>query len=101
MNRTLVFGIAMFFAIVAFALMGPEPSAVAGHGGCAGKGKSKASAGRKCDGKAARKCSGRQKRARRCGCAGSKKGGSVEAAAPADAPAPPPAAPAPPAAPKA
>ncbi len=38
MNRMFVFGVAMFFAIVGFALMGGERQAVAGHGcgGCHG-----------------------------------------------------------------
>ena len=96
MNRTLIFGIALFFALVGLALIGPERTAVAGHGGCSGcKGAhARKCGGRRCDGRKARRCSGRK--ARRCsGCSG--KGGKVEAAAPADAPEPPPAAPAPPA----
>ena len=34
MNRTLVFGLAMFFAIVGIALIGGSNQAVAGHGCC-------------------------------------------------------------------
>ena len=38
MNRTLIFGIAIFFAVVGIALMGGDSKAVAGHGchGCNG-----------------------------------------------------------------
>ena len=34
MNRTLIFGIAIFFAIVGIALIGGSNKAVAGHGCC-------------------------------------------------------------------
>ncbi len=93
MNRTLIFGIALFFALVGLALVGPERTAVAGHGAGSCKGdNARKCGGRRCDGKKARRSHSR--RTRCCGCSG--KGSKAAAAAPADAPAPPPAAPAPP-----
>lgn len=36
MNRALLFGIAIFFAVVGIALVGGESKVLAGHGGCGG-----------------------------------------------------------------
>jgi hypothetical protein len=81
MNRFVVFGVAMFFAIVGIALLGADNKADAGQrccgcsgascdgcdGGCGGCGGMRA---RRCCGMP-KDCCGRQRRARRCcGCAG-------------------------------
>jgi hypothetical protein len=83
MKRYLGFALAMFFAIVAIALVGGDSGAIAGHG-CHG--------GRKCHGglmakhkakKAARRCHGQQEAAAcesACGCEAASCGGCGEAA---------------------
>lgn len=82
MNRILVLGVAMFFALVGLAMVGGESQAVAGHGcnGCKGVGcvgDSGGCAGMDCCGKRVRcagrmharkaRCGGLRKHRRRCG----------------------------------
>ena len=83
MNRFLVLGVAIFFALVGLAMIGGESQAVAGHGcngckgvGCVGGGHG-VCAGIDCGGKHARCAGRRHARAARCGglkgdCGGSK-----------------------------
>ena len=86
MNRALILGIAIFFAVVGIALVGGESKAVAGHGchGCAGDcgGGCDCGGGFDCCGCHGRRHHRRHRRHRCCGCDGPPACCGVEQCAP-------------------
>jgi hypothetical protein len=85
MNRALIFGIAIFFAVVGLAMLGADNTAVAGHGccGCHGGCGGCYGNGHGCHGNSHGCCGYEEPVA--CGCCGS--GGYSNGHAPHDAPA--------------
>jgi len=83
MNRTILFGVAIFFAFVAIALIGGDTQVIAGHGchGCSGAKKG----AKKCDGATltktrchgSKKCHGSKRCSGSKGCSGSKAKGEI------------------------
>ena len=93
MNRALVLGVAIFFALVGFGMIGGEKQAMARGKGCCGvskcEGRAKYSGRNRCEGR--RRCSGRK---RCCGSADAAQKGDAaqqpDAAPPSDVPVAPP-----------
>jgi hypothetical protein len=77
MNRTILFGVAIFFAFVAIALIGGDAQVIAGHGchGCSGAKRG----AKKCDGATLTKtrCHGSKKSHGSKRCSGSKAKGEI------------------------